>query len=208
MRLYVARHAECAKNLIGIPGGAGSALTPQGLAQAQLLAEHAATMEGRPSRIVACPPIQARQTAQIVADRLGLPVLVREELRSINLGVLTGVPIVEARCLHPVSSTSMDLWRSGKIELCDVKIEGMEDPVQFFRRGLSYILDCFKNDETEIIFATTSIMILFDNMHRMNGPARGEGYRVIEYQNTEMLDLNFSPRQKEWIHLQARKYNV
>ncbi|WP_082504354.1 histidine phosphatase family protein [Methylobacterium sp. Leaf111] len=208
MRLYVARHAECGKNLIGIPGGMGNSLTNRGIEQARDLAQYFAEANILAGAVGVCPPIQARETGEIIATRLGLPVEQRDELCSINLGVLTGIPISEARQLYPASSASMDLWRKGEIELSAVKIEGMEDPTKFFIRGLRYVLNVMQIKKEDLIVATTSIMILFENMHQMRGPAPGEGYVVREYDNAAVLVLDFSSAHKDWLLNQVNKYRV
>lgn len=208
MRLYVARHAECAKNLIGIPGGKGNSLTSRGKDQAGELSTHVASLREPMLAIDSCPPVQALETANIIAHRLRLTVQVREELSSIGLGVLTGVPIDKAKRLHPASSASMDLWRSGQIELCDVKIDGMEDPLQFYLRGLRYLLRLARETDTRLVIATTSILILFDNLHRMHGAARGENYRAREYANAKLATLDFSSEQMDWLHRQAEIYDA
>lgn len=207
MRLYLARHAQCEKNLIGIPGGSGSALTQTGKDEANLLARRVAAL-GHLDRIVACPTVQTTETAQIIADSLHTPMEVRTELRSIHLGVLTGVPTSQARNLYPASSSSMDKWRSGAIELCDVHIEGMEDPVAFYRRGIQYLLNYIDKKEVELIVATTSILILLQNANEMKGAARGQGYRARSYENAQLIELEFSPTKIDWLRAQAMKHGI
>lgn len=208
MKLYIVRHGECTKNLVGVPGGAGAQLTPRGVGQVRDLAARLKLLDEVPGSISACPPVQTRETAEILAECLNLHTCTTEELRSIDLGVLTGVPIDLARRLHPVSSASMDLWRAGQIELCDVAIEGMERPLDFFLRGLKYLLKCATRDLPELVVATTSLMILFENLHQMKGPERGEGYRSREYKHCELLNLHFGTAQLEWLHSKADAHGL
>ncbi|AWM01209.2 histidine phosphatase family protein [Bradyrhizobium amphicarpaeae] len=206
MKLLVARHAECEKNLVGIPGGPGAALTPTGRLEAELLAENIRSFDRLPDQVIACPTAQTIETAQILATALDVPMTIGDELKSIHLGVLAGVPIVEARRLYPTSSKSMDEWRAGEIELCDVDIDGMEDPRSFYGRGIHYLLECTGEQRVNLIVATTSILILLQNLFDMKGPERGEGYRVRHYENAQLIELNFSPTQIDWLKQQAERY--
>lgn len=208
MKLYLARHAQCIKNLAGIPGGEGTALTALGITEAHDLARRVGLNSSQPKRVVACPPTQTQQTAEIVADSLGLAVDVELELRSIHLGVLTGIPIDDARKRYPCSSASMDRWRAREIDLCDIRIDGMENPIDFFRRGLRYLMEYSSRDRPEIVIATTSIMILFHNIYDMKGPLPGEGYRSRDYMNAELIDLTFSEKQIAWLREQSERYDV
>lgn len=101
----------------------------------------------------------------------------------------------------------MDLWRSRQIELCDLVIEGMENPVQFYRRGLRYLLSLSEQAAPQFVAATTSILILFDNLHRMHGAARGENYRAREYTHAELLTLDFSTEHIDWLRRQEEMYD-
>lgn len=85
MKLYVARHGQTVWNVRNVVcGRTDIPLTEQGLAQAKALAEQAAQTEI--DTIWCSPLIRARQTAQAVADRLGLPVTVDERLIEQNFG--------------------------------------------------------------------------------------------------------------------------
>ena len=191
MRLLLVRHAHCEKNLIGIPGGPGTALTPVGKAQATAVATRLTALTPGPSEIVAVPSIQTIETAQIIGEHLSLPTTVSNELRSINLGVLSGISIEAARTLHPRSSRSMDDWRNGVSEIADLRIEGMEDPFAFYGRGANYLLKAMDlySSATLVVICTTSIMILLHNIHDRRSPVAGGGYRTRSYENGQLVDL-------------------
>ena len=66
-------------------------LTSTGRQQAADLADHLAAHDDRIGQVVCSPLRRARQTAQIIADRLGLPVAAElDELRELNVGTLDG----------------------------------------------------------------------------------------------------------------------
>lgn len=84
----------------------------------------------------------------------------------------------------------------------------MENPLSFFRRGVRYISDYIAKQEEELLVATTSIMILMQNLSEMKGAGRGEGYRVREYQNAELVALEFGAPEIDWLNAQGVKYGV
>jgi len=90
MILYFVRHGESVANVLREFSNTGTKhpLTEKGVAQAQALAEQLA---GLPvAQIYTSPVLRARQTAQILAERLGLPVEVTEALREIDVGIYEG----------------------------------------------------------------------------------------------------------------------
>jgi broad specificity phosphatase PhoE len=88
-RLYLVRHGETLWNREGrIQGGQDVPLGPRGLAQAEALA---AWLAGRPvSQVVSSDLVRARATAQVIGDRLGLPVRLDPDLREMAYGAWEG----------------------------------------------------------------------------------------------------------------------
>jgi broad specificity phosphatase PhoE len=88
-------------------------LTNSGIAQAERLAErlHAAT--DRYGLLVCSPLRRARQTAEIVSARLGLPVAAElDDLREVNVGELDGRADDSAWRMYEAILTA---WRSGQL---------------------------------------------------------------------------------------------
>ena len=79
VRLYLVRHGESEANVAHCfaNGTQGYPLTARGRAQAAVLAERLTTeLEGRPpDSLHTSPVLRARETAQILANRLGTPLL-------------------------------------------------------------------------------------------------------------------------------------
>lgn len=191
MLLHLVRHAECEKNLIGIPGGAGAPLTARGVAQAKCIASKLGELIGGQPLLVACPAIQTVATAEIIGGHLGLSPSQDQLLASIHLGELTGVRIDEARERYPESSQSMDLWRAGALEIADLTIRGMEEPWEFYRRGAQFLLRYSTKDEI-IVCCTTSIMILLSYLALGITPHSGDGYKVLSFENVEHRKFSIS----------------
>ena len=89
MKLYVARHGETSWNAENkICGRTDIPLNARGMEQAQLLAARLETE--RIDLIIASPMIRARQTAEAVAKRHGLPIAYDERLIEQNFGIYEG----------------------------------------------------------------------------------------------------------------------
>ncbi|MEV5868519.1 bifunctional RNase H/acid phosphatase [Streptomyces tendae] len=87
-------------------GGSDPSLSPVGREQAEKVAESLAR-RGTIEAIVASPLARTRETAGIVAARLGLPVTVEEGLRETDFGAWEGLTFGEVRDRHPAD---LDAW--------------------------------------------------------------------------------------------------
>ncbi|MFF5702907.1 bifunctional RNase H/acid phosphatase [Streptomyces sp. NPDC012794] len=97
------RHGETAltpqKRFSG-SGGTDPELSPAGRRQAAAVAE-ALAARGTVQAVVSSPLRRCRETAQAVADRLGLPVTVEEGLRETDFGAWEGLTFAEVRERFP-----------------------------------------------------------------------------------------------------------
>lgn len=95
MELWLVRHGESAWNRVRrFQGESDPGLSPEGVAQAEALAARLAG-RGGPRVIYASPLRRARETAEVVARRLGVGVRVEPDLREIGLGAWEGMPVEE-----------------------------------------------------------------------------------------------------------------
>jgi len=93
VRLYFVRHGESEANLLHEFSNSGRKhpLTEKGLTQARALAQTLAGLEGPPvEQVYTSPVLRAVQTAQIVAESLGVPLEITEALREWNVGIFEG----------------------------------------------------------------------------------------------------------------------
>ena len=89
MKIYMARHGQTQLNAENnVCGRTDVPLTELGLQQAEKLADNALGKDI--GLIVVSPMIRARQTAQAVADRYNIPVVVDERLVEQNAGIYEG----------------------------------------------------------------------------------------------------------------------
>ena len=101
-RLWLVRHGQTDWNLTGrwqgqAPDAPG--LNETGYAQALALYEQ--LKEIKISAIYSSDLLRARQTAELIAEPLGLPVTLEPRLREINLGVWEGMPSEEIKANFP-----------------------------------------------------------------------------------------------------------
>ncbi|WP_030774322.1 bifunctional RNase H/acid phosphatase [Streptomyces sp. NRRL F-2664] len=97
------RHGETAltpqKRFSG-SGGSDPELSPAGRRQAAAVAE-ALAARGTVQAVVSSPLLRCRETAQAVADRLGLGVTVEQGLREVDFGAWEGLTFAEVRDRFP-----------------------------------------------------------------------------------------------------------
>ncbi|MFB7467167.1 bifunctional RNase H/acid phosphatase [Streptomyces sp. NPDC056224] len=101
--LVLLRHGETAltpqKRFSG-SGGSDPELSPAGRRQAAAVAE-ALAARGTVQTVISSPLRRCRETAQAVADRLGLDVTVEEGLREVDFGAWEGLTFAEVRERFP-----------------------------------------------------------------------------------------------------------
>lgn len=107
MELWLARHGTTQANLEGrIQGRLDFPLSPKGYLEADRLAEY---LKAAPPDSILCSDMQrARQTAQIVAARLGLTVEETPLLRECSWGIIEGLTREEIRRRFPSIAAYLD----------------------------------------------------------------------------------------------------
>ena len=126
LTLYLARHGESVSNYknIFIGRSVDPELTEKGIQQASSLAE---SLKGRRiAAIFSSTLIRAKQTAQIVAYELGLPVYHSEKLIEVGLGLLDGHNIGDPAFLS-IYSNMVSNWESGYPQVCIPEGESLLD---------------------------------------------------------------------------------
>jgi len=109
-------------------GGFDAPLAPIGFAQAEALADELTRREPV-ARIVASPLLRTRQTAQVIGDRLGLPVEVEDGFAECGFGEWDGHTFAEVKQLWPeqleewLSSTSVAPPGGESFEACRDRVD-------------------------------------------------------------------------------------
>lgn len=128
MILYCLRHGESLYNAEGrLQGHLEVPLSPRGVRQAEAAAE---ALAGQPIEAIHTSPLcRARQTAEIIAERLRLPLCVDERLKEIDVGRLEGRLRAE---LRTTEAEVLARWASGDP---DFRLPGGESRRQVAQRG-------------------------------------------------------------------------
>ncbi|MFC4766496.1 histidine phosphatase family protein [Effusibacillus consociatus] len=103
-RIILVRHGITDHNLeYRLSGWTDAPLNEVGVQQAECVADRLEQLvreDNQVDGIYASPLQRAAQTAEIIANRLGLSVTCRDELKEMNFGVYDGVPITELYETH------------------------------------------------------------------------------------------------------------
>jgi probable phosphoglycerate mutase len=131
MRLLLIRHGETAANAEGrLQGHIDFPLSERGRRESELLAERLAGLSVQ--ALYASPLARAREAAEIVSARLGLPIEVRGALMERSVGELAGLTREEIRARYPEYVKARAEARP------DVGVPGYEVDGEFQRR----VLEC------------------------------------------------------------------
>ena len=137
MTCYLVRHGKDDDSVRG--GWSSSSLTDEGVAQAERLVSHIMSMKKiNVGMIFSSDLLRARQTADILANALSIPVVERPEFREANNGVLAGMNNMVASKRFPGLYWSTLDWHQPYPE--------GESPCQFYTR----ISEAWNNFRKEI----------------------------------------------------------
>ena len=176
MLIYIVRHGQTEENLQRIlQGHMPGTLTEQGKEQVQRAAEQLSKEGVKFTRIVSSDLKRAIDLAQIIADKLNLPIVTMEILRERDWGKFTGMHISEA----------MDKYRvDGKWQFPEGTTETEEGIYERANKALVELQKQF-SDETIIVvthgqFARNLIAAHFECNY----------YDVATFVNAEIRMLN------------------
>lgn len=189
MKVIFMRHAECSKNLVGLPGGPGTSLTSRGQAQARCAADDG---DVRSCAVFHSPHVQTKETAAMISEAGGKQHSVLSGLSSIGLGSLSGIPISQAAIKYPDDSAAMQAWRNGEASISELDIAGMEKPIQFAVRSLDVLKTLVltaNNAEPLLIVCTTSHLIMFKHFSKGIGIS-SPNYKALNFDYCEYFEVN------------------
>ncbi len=112
--LYLIRHGESFPNVEPIVGGmkGDKGLTPLGVSQTERLRDRlAATGEIAADVLIASTLPRARQTAEIIAPALGLPIIFDDEVQELRVGEADGMHMADAHAKYGVPDFDDDPFR-------------------------------------------------------------------------------------------------
>ncbi len=111
--LYLIRHGEAMSNISPVIGGqrGDTGLSPLGVRQAEALRERLATGD-IPAEVLICSTLtRARQTAEIIAPALGLPIIADDEVQELRPGAADGLTLEEMAERYGLPDFEADPYR-------------------------------------------------------------------------------------------------
>jgi len=176
VRIYLIRHGEIDSNVRYIYAGTSEeSLNPNGEQQVARLAPR---LEGKGiSRIYASPLTRAVETANILNQKLNVPMIVEKELREILLGPLDGLSHTQVVARYP------EVWKMWNETPADLRLEGMEPLEDVQQRILSVLKKwCLSHSEETVVAAVTHLAVLRCLLFYYQGRSLND-YRQIEISN-------------------------
>lgn len=182
------RHAESEKNLRDITGGKGEALSEYGKKQVNELLKVLAKYFNKwdALSIISSDVIQARQTAEKIAEFFLKKCIISYEIAPAGLGVAGGMSSKEIKERYPNIFDLLNRWRNQEIEACELKIPGMEPPDVFWERIIDFI-EMFRESNVNIIVCTRSVMVMVANLVKGNMPQPGGKYKHVKINNCDII---------------------
>jgi broad specificity phosphatase PhoE len=146
MKIYLIRHGETTGDVEDRYGGDyDDHLTSKGKDQAKKLAEK--IKDFGIERIFTSPRIRAKETSEILKDKLGVEVQLLEDIRERNhYGVLTGMVKSEAKRKYPKLAKMVDDYRN--------TVEGGEDYESFQKRVKKTLEQVYKSELNTVAIVT------------------------------------------------------
>ena len=163
-RLFVSRHGE-AEYETALLTDAGGWLTPDGREQSRRLAD--ALAPERVARVWTSEQSRAVQTAEIVASRLGVDVVVREGLRELSVGDAAGTDGVP----DPFAAT-FAAWLGGDLSACIPGGETGAEVVDRVSAVLAEVADAHRGESVLVVSHGGAIRTALPVLARNLDPAR------------------------------------
>lgn len=146
--MYVVRHGTTAWNQLGrIQGHMDIPLNETGRAQARLVSRRLATL--RATALYSSDLLRAYETAQIIGQATGLPVMQEPGLREINFGVWQGLSSPQIRERDP------DVYAARRANPYDVAPEGAETWRSFYDRAVQAVHEILALTEAQRVIVVT-----------------------------------------------------
>lgn len=155
MKLYLTRHGETEWNVHSrIQGQTDTALNETGIRQAGELAERLKKERLAIGRIYTSRQLRAYETAQIVAEMLGLNVIVKDGLEEINLGKWEGYTWKQVRELF---HEEYEDWHENRRYQVP---PGGESYQQLLERLIPVLHSIIKEEQEDVLVVTHSAVIM------------------------------------------------
>lgn len=197
-RLILLRHAETIKNKQGKHGGGDETLTERGFVQLEMITKRLLQQIDPSSQLtLSCQPdIRCVNSATVLGPKLGVRPQVIEQLRGIDMGVVSGLSDRQLALRHPLVALSYLQWRAGS-SLRRPYIKGAESIKDFAKRsqlGLEKLLTVDDADTT-IFVGTTSGLLMINHLLVQDGHLDRRNYHFYELGFGELAIWQLGPHE-------------
>lgn len=156
MKILVIRHGESEADLLDVhEGRADFALTERGHKQAEVMSNYIAENYNI-SKIYASTLMRAKQTAEHLSEKTGIPIVFDDNLMEFNNGLLAGLPRAVVREKYP--------------EVPDLPVDkavyGQESQVEFRQRAENALSRVISESQTEETIAIVSHGGMINQLYR------------------------------------------
>ena len=193
-RLYIFRHGETDWNFRRrIQGHTDIPLNVQGRAQARDLAER--LLRYPIQAILSSDLARARQTAEIVADRLQIPVFCDSRLREASFGDAEGLTVEEI--IERFGISAWNKWRSADPYDWDFAFPGGEPKRRTLERAAAVLEDFLRRHSFRTVAVSTHGGIIRTLVRSCVGPESG----VVSIQNCAVHVMD--RHEQQWKYVQV-----
>ena len=189
MICYLVRHGKDDDTVRG--GWSGQPLNDEGKAQADELASFVQRSDLKIKHIYSSDLLRAMQTAQSMADKLHLPIILMPEFREVNNGDLAGMKNELANKMYPGLYWNTLGWKQ--------RYPGGESPKEFYER-ISTAWDAFQKmvlEQNENVMLVTHSGVINVILSVVNGEGYSNKTSMRKIRNTELIVLEYQG--KGWI---------
>jgi len=192
--ILLIRHGEDLDNVSGILNGhRDQPLSPKGeeqaLVAAQKVRSRLAELDLPTVAIYSSPLRRAQQTAQAIAEKIGLPVQTEPDLIERDFGVMTGLPVADILKLPPEDVLPTD--RANYF----LRADGSEDFPMLYKRARRLLTTVEQRhpDQNQVV-----ILVAHGDIGKMiraafEGWSWHDGLTTPYFANTEIIELPAAP---------------
>lgn len=202
-RIYLARHGQDTDNAQGVLNGhRDTTLTGIGTDQARSLAQKITESNFSIQKVISSPLMRALSTAEIIAERLRVPVEKLDLLKERDFGVMTGKQIkdIKQMCAPDIIETETITYF--------LSPEGAETFPELLKRGHEVLKWIEKNvPDTDILLVSHSDIgkMIYTAFYDLDWR---QVLHEFHFGNSEMLLLSPGTKPGERILFQTKQYNL
>jgi len=191
-RITLLRHGESSGNAQNLfQGHAEYDLTEKGLAQSKAVASRWLEEGMTFTRIISSPQSRARQTAQIIAEKLSLPLEFDSNWKEINNGILAGITLDEVDKRNPfpeIMTPYEPIGETGESQW-DLYLRAGQVVQELIRRPTgNYLVVSHGGFLNRVLYAMLGIV-----------PQANFAGARFRFRNTSFTVVYYDPRQHIWL---------